>query len=412
MNRKMYFPLLLKRALKEFPSVILITLFTLFGIFLAGAMIFKGTANDRDDKKVSVGVVGNTSDTFFNIGINVIKSIDDSRFYIDIISMTKDEADAALAKGDILGYIDVPQNFIDSIASMENVPAVYYLPNRPESLGTALTKEVMDTVSVYITESQKVVAGLSSFIRKNGLKYGKSLDEITIQIMTDAILSRNGLYETEYTGISDTVSTGGYYICGLLLFFLLLWGILCSGVLIKKDESLSRLIFSKGITGTSQVLCEYATYLVFTAITLAVLAIVAGIILSGIKTEIPELCCANIVSPLLYILGIIPVLLALCSMHIFIYEAVRGTVASLLSQFLTAVILGYLSGCFYPNYFFPENVRNVIAFLPSGAAFEYMRKLMVSEASPKSFAILASYTALFLILTAIIRKKRMAGDGE
>ncbi len=410
MKRKMYFALQLKRVLLKFPSILAVIIPTLVCTILAAAMILGNSRGNESSTKVSVGVVGNTTDTFFNIGIDVIKNIDDSRYYIDIISMSKQEAEESLSNEEIIGYVEVPENFIYSIAAMDNVPAVYYLPNKPESLGTALTKEVMDTVAVYITESQKVVAGLSDFIKSNGLKYGTSLDDISIDLMTNAILPRNNLYETEFTGVSDNLSTGMYYITGFLLFFMLLSGVTFSSVLIKKDRTMSKLLYSRGFGSIRQVICEYTVYVLILTVLFLILSVIFGIVAGFVDMGIRELKFVNAADCVFFILRIIPVILSICAMQFFMYEAVKGIVPAILLQFLTAVILGYLSGCFYPNYFFPESVRNIIELLPSGAGFTFMRRCVLSEFPIITFAVLIVHTFIFLAASVFIRRKRLAGD--
>ncbi len=410
MNKRIYFYLQFKRVLKKYPSILIITLATLVAITLCATMILGGNKNGEEMSKIKVGVVGDTSDSFLNMGIDVIKSIDDSKYYIDIISMTKEQAEKAVKSEEIIGYVEIPENFVESIASMDNSPAVYYLPNRPESIGTSLAKEVMDTVAVYITESQKAVAGLSGYIRANKLEYGKSLDEISILLMTNVILQRNKLYTTEYTGIAGHISTGGYYLAGLLLFFIMLSGISCSSILTRKDYALERCLHSKGFGSTRQVLCEYMVYLAISIFTLLILACLLGIVISTVDTGIRELACAKITDCLIYIIRILPAILAITSMQFLMYEATNGIVAAILLQFLSAIILGYLSGCFYPNYFFPEALRKIIDILPPGVSFTYMRETMLGNSSPAYVFILAAYAVIFITAATIIRKIRLAGD--
>ena len=408
----MYPVLLGKRVLKIYPSILMITLGTIISIALAAAMILKSNSDNPDKQKVAIGIVGDTQDTFFDVGVDVITDIDDSRFYFDFLTMDKKEAEKALENDEILGYLYIPEGFVDGIASLENEPATYYIANKPDNLGTALTGEVIDTVSVYISGSQQVASALREFIKTNKLVRGDSIDRISLQLITDVLLQRNKLYETEYTGIADTLSAGGYYIIGLLLFFLLLWGISCSRIFVGRDLSVARFLCTRGMGSTKQILCEYAVFTLTTVVTLLIFAVIFGIVVFNTELGIRELETAGIGSCIGFVFAILPVISAVCAMQVFMYEAVPGTVASVVLQFLTAIILGYLSGCFYPNYFFPESVRNIIDILPTGAAFVYMRKVLVSHFSLRSLLILLTYTAAFIVLSVIIRKRRLAGDGR
>ena len=408
----MYFLLLCKRTLKIYPTILIITLATLTSIFLAAVMILRSNADSEDRQKISIGIVGDTSDTFFDVGIDVIKDIDHSRLYIDFLSMTEDEAREALKSEKISGYLSVPDGFIYGIAAFDNEPAVYYIRNKTDSLGTVLTKEVIDTVAIYITQSQKAALGMRYYIRANGLEKSDSVEAISKQILTNVLLPRNELYESEFTGIADTLSTGGYYITGLLLFFLLLWGISCSKMFLRKDLAVPRFLCTRGMGAGNQIICEYLVYIAATLVMLLIIALMAGTLLFFRNIGIRELEAKTTADCIGFVFAILPAVLAICAMQTFMYEAVPGTVASILLQFLCAVFLGYLSGCFYPNYFFPKALRSITDILPPGAGFSFMRKAIISEFDAVGFFILIGYTVFFLVLSVIIRKKRMAGDGE
>lgn len=395
--------------MKTFPYILAVTLLSLTCIAVCAVMIINAPKSEEDTAKIAVGVVGDTSDTFLNLGIDLVKNIDDSRFYIDIRYMSKDEADTALENNSIIGYILIPDGFIDSIASMDNKAAVYYLPNKPTSLGTVLAREVIETVALYVTESQRAVAGLSDYIRDNNLKYGKSLDELSLFIATGSLLQRNKLYDIQYTGIAEQISSGGYYVAGFLLFFLLIWGLACSSLLIRNDLSMNKLLSSKGFGSIRQVIYEYAVYFLLTVLTFLLISLAAGFAFNGKSFGIRELDGIGIFTFVRIILKIVPVILSVTAMQFFMYEAARGTVASVLLQFLTAVILGYLSGCFYPNYFFPNGVRALVDVLPSGLGFSFMRDALVGSSNISVFYGLLIYTFLFLILSVLIRHCRTAG---
>ena len=159
-----------------------------------------------------------------------------------------------------------------------------------------------------------------------------------------------------------------------------------------------------------QILCEYTVYVAVTLITLLALALVFGIVLYNVSIGITEFEAMGIFSLIGFIFKILPVILAICAMQVFMYEIVSGTVSSLILQFLCAIILGYLSGCFYPNYFFPDSLRNVVDILPTGAGFAYMRRALIYESDISNAVLLLVYAVIFIALSCVIRKKKMAGD--
>lgn len=410
MKKRMYLFLQFKRALKIYPTVFIVTFMTLASIAAAAFWVINNNLKSEDKQKVSIGITGNTTDTFFNMGINVIKSIDSSKNYIDFISMSEEEAKKALENDEIFGYIFIPDGFVDGIAFLKNKAAKYYFPNKPESLGTILTQEVIDTVSVYITESQRAAEGLRNYIAENNLKKGSAIDDISQKMLMSILFARNGYYKSEFTGVADSLSTGAYYTVGFITFFLLLWGISCSRLMMKNNCDFYKILRIRGIKSVAQIICEYIVYFVITLVTFIFAAAVFGIIAQNVRIPIAELEFAGSWKCVCFVLRIIPAILAVTAMQTALYEAVFGTVPSLLSQFLCAIVLGYLSGCFYPNYFFPQAVRTVIEFLPSGAAFSSMRKAVAGEFDVGSFLTLTAYTVVFIAAAILIRKKRTDGD--
>ena len=409
MKRKAYPLLLLKRALKIYPSVLATALATVLALSLAAFAII-GSIAKENGTRVAIGIVGDTTETFFDIGIDVIKNIDSSRFYIDLRSMSEAEASDALARDEIMGYLVIPDDFIDSIASLESSGATYYIANKPDSLGTVLTREVIDTVSVYVAETQRVAAGLRSFIRANGLVKGDSINEVSKAIITNVLLSRSSLYETEFTGVAGSISTGGYYLVGMLLMLMLLWGISCCALFTGRDIALSKFLYSRGIGSGMQMLCEYAVFMLVTLVTMIVFAVIFGTVTYNFSLGIPELEVAGVMSCVGFVFASIPVIFAVCAMQMMLFEAVDGMVSALITQFLCAVGFGYISGCFYPNYFFPDSVRAVADILPVGAGFAYMRAVLTSRFMPVQAVILIGYAGLFFAVSVALRKKKMAGD--
>ena len=86
-------------------------------------------------------------------------------------------------------------------------------------------------------------------------------------------------------------------------------------------------------------------------------------------------------------------------------------VSGVLLQFLCAVGMGYMTGCIYPSYFFPEGVQRVGAFLPSGAARVFLAKGAEGSFSVPDFLILIGYFALFFLGSVLLRKRRIAAEG-
>jgi len=198
----------------------------------------------------------------------------------------------------------------------------------------------------------------------------------------------------------------------IITFFLLLWGISCNSLLASKNLSLFRSLNTFGLKPFRQIICEYIPFMIVTFITFLIMAIIAGFVVDGNKWGITELEDSDLLSCIAFIIKALPVLIMLTAMHTALYELIPGTVSSIMTQFLIAVGLGYLSGCFYPNYFFPESIQNFAAALPSGIGFSYLRKLMTETNSLKDLLPIAAYTVLFITAATLARRHRIAGERQ
>ena len=413
MKTGVYFKLQLKRTLKIYPVIFLITVITLISIGLTCAMLLQRNSSNDDKRKVSVALVGDIDNTYMGAALCAVENLDSSRYAVDFITMSEEDAVKALKNRQINGYVDIPADFVEDIYYGYNTPAKYVTLNGPEGFGTILTAEVVQVVSSLVTESQQGIYSMSVFARGNGLTHNlnENIDRLNIEYI-ERILNRKSIYKENILGFSDELSVGGYYICGILLFFLMIWGISCNRLLSSKNQSLARSLDMAGLNCDRQMFCEYMSFLIITFGTLLLMAIVMGAAVPNNGFGIPELRATGVFDFVFFVFGSLPVIVMLTAMHMAFYELVTGTVAEVLLQFLIATGLGYISGCFYPNYFFPESVQQLAELLPSGAGFLYLRNLMSGTLEGKNLLLPAVYTVIFVGVAYFVRSRRMAGDSR
>ncbi|MBQ7033757.1 MAG: ABC transporter permease [Clostridia bacterium] len=413
MNKNMYFRLQLKRILRLYPSVLLITAITLCGILLSASILVQKTEENGDKQKINIAVVGDSTESYLGVGIYALQNLDSSRFSVNILEMEKEEAERALQNREIAGYLRLPADFVEGIIYGRNEPATFVTLGGPAGLGTLLTGEVTEMVSGLVTESQRALYALQTAAAELGETEGLA-EKVTRLNMDyiEKILARSGTYKTEYLVDADVVSTGGYYICGMYIFFLLFWGISCTRILRGRDTQMQRLLWARGCGGARQVLGEYGAFFLITAGTMLLLALVAGFFVAGRDFGIPELEGCGVLTPFGFVLQSLPVLLLISSMQFLMYESTYSTVSATLLQFLAALGMGYLCGCLYPLSFFPDLMQKIGGALPAGVGFSYLRQCMSGTSALLSAGGITLYTAAFLLLTVWLRKRRMEGDTE
>lgn len=408
--QKQYFRLLIKRAFKIFPAILLVTVIVLGCLATAGGILLKSTLTGEKQQKISIGVVGDLESSYLDIGLYALQNMDSSRFYVELVNLDEEEAKTALDERQIQGYILVPENYINNLYLGINTPAKYITLNGPKTLGAMFSEEIVKIVSELVIESQNGMYSMQDLsLVYDDEDYHDNTNSLMLSYM-NFILNRTEMYEINDLGIADSLSLGGYYVCGIATLFLLLWGVSCNRLFSSRNLSYNRLLKISGISPTSQVLCEYGAYAIITTVMLLLFAGIFGIVISFVKLPVPELLQAGVVDCLLFVIRLIPAVLMITLMQYTFYELIPNFIGALLAQFFSFLILGYLSGCLYPNFFFPDFLRNLMECLPVGLAFSFIRKTMSNELALFDFIWIIAYIGGFFTVSSLWRKYRIAGD--
>ncbi len=398
----------LKRVCKVFPTVMATTL-VLLGCMalLMWVVLEKNSASDKK-QMVQIGLVGDLEGSYLGIGIQTIQNLDSSRFAISFEEMTQEEAKEKLMQGKLSAYVVIPDGFVDSVVSGENKPITYVTSVGASGVGSTIMNEVVGTISKLIVESQNAIYGIQRFMLDNGMEdiYWETTDELCLRIM-NFILGRTQVCELEVTGVSRNLSFVGYYVCGVTVLFFMLWGIVCSPLCVKQSYALPKLLKAGGQNAFSQVLGEYTGYLVLMLGTLVFIAGLLAVAMGVTGITLPEWEGRESGALLVFVVQMIPVCMLISAMQFCVYEAVSGMVGSMLAQFLIAISLGYVSGCFYPISFFPESIQTLSGFLPAGAAMEYAGTCLTGGIQSKACIIMVMYFAGFMALSTVIRQCRI-----
>lgn len=351
-------------------------------------------------RNYKIGIVGKADDTYLGFGVAAIQTMDSTRFMADFIPMTEKEAQKAFQSGELVTYVRIPDEFLESVVYGRNdVPLGYVASESQKGLESYLMEELSVCVSKLVTSSQASIYSMQKAARELGERehLGSWTDELNLQ-MISYVLGRTGLAELETLGISIGLSVVPYYFCTILLLFCFILGISSSSLFLRRNEDLGRWMRLRGIGPFAQVLSEFACYL---ALTYACVAVPVG--------------CAWFVTDHLKFLGtkvwldeilwaLLPVTILACAMHFVIYEVVRNPVGSILLQFLGVLGMGYVSGYFYPASFFPEGIAKVGAVLPTGIALRsFSNASFHLEGSGAALGILA-YVLIFLTISVLMRR--------
>lgn len=394
---KIYYGLQVKRLARLLPCVVLIAVLLLAG---AGTILSAFTAQDasREDNTVlRVGVAGDTDNPYFEFGMTALKTLDSSRFAVELVAMDEDAARRSLESGDISAYVVVPEGFTEAALRGEIQPIPCVVSAGTSGLVSLFKAEIADVVRDLLVESQKGVYGLSESLDEAGQPPEDHTDRLALRFVT-LILRRDKLYEvTEHGGV-DGLPLLPSLICGVAVVLLWLIGLPFASTLIQRDTALCRVLAAKGYTPLVQTAAEYAAYV--TVLTPPVYALAALVFAVDIGMTVGE--------KVRLLLAAFPLIMLTAAFLLFLFYLVRDVISGMLTAFFAVVALGYISGCLYPLYAFPVAVQTVGAWLPTGLSRRYLASLVQGEGALLLLCGVLVYALLFFAAAVAVRDRRLS----
>lgn len=405
-----YARLMAKRALRIFPAVLALTL-----ILCAGAWIAVGNMLAEEDgessQMVEVGLVG-AMGSYLGFGLDSIQDLDSSKAFFKMIPMTEDEARAKLSAREIDAYILVPEGFTEAVISGTPLPKLVYVTGDDSvKISTLFKEETLSAICTMMYESQSGTFAAKKVIENTGRTDAEEATDYLAINYFDLILSRHKMSSLDVIGISGHLSLGGYLICGIATALCLLSGIACCPLFDGKNRALQPILIGKRLSSRKQVVGEYIPFFLITFVCWAV-TIFAVWRFSSEEELLAEFSTVTFPGFLLILAKCVPAVAALSSMQFFIYELSSNVVDGVLLQFLTTLTLGYLGGCFYPIGFFPDAVRLVADYLPTGIARACLENSVSGTSVGLDIAKAAVYAVVFVGFSITVRDGRIKGEGR
>ena len=213
-------------------------------------------------------------------------------------------------------------------------------------------------------------------------------------------MSRGKIYDVKSVDTLSGLSDKDNYICGISVLFMMFTGLGLGGLLSEKNESLLKVLKSGGLSYAASLTADMLVVSLY--IILTVIIFTSGMALTG------DILSWNYNSLHLfeYCKDIIFLSAMFASMHLFIYEITEKRVVAVLLELLLGLSLGYIGGCIYPIRFFPESVKRISMFLPSGAGIQVLSDGMGYNVDIFHFAVILVYSVLFIGGVYVLRNKR------
>lgn len=404
-----YFNLQFKRAWKLLPMVMVVVLVLFSGLTVIFNAFIEANNNNEKNIRFKIALSGDIDGMYLKLGMAALQNFDSSRFAIEIVTMSEDEAVKAIERGDISAYAVMPEGFLEAALKGEIRTIKYVTTSGAVGLVSIFKDEITKVVSELVEEAQRGVYGVADALDSSGneeLSY-HHLNELNIKYI-DMVLDRNKLYKIEELGISQGLSLPTYIFCGISVLFLFLACLPFATLYIKKDISLNRVLAAQGKTSFKQVFAEYISF--FCAIILILLVVFSALSLfTTFFDELSEMGIPCGVEMLLYAVRAVPVVALVTACSFMIFEFSGNLINGMLLQFFICVSLCYISGCFYPIYAFPMVVQKIADFIPTGTARRFLGASLSDETAILELFGILLYVIAFVSVAVLVRSFKISG---
>ena len=399
-----YFSLECKKTRGSIPSM-LVGLLVLFA--LGGFILFSWQLHSNAEKKpTTVGIVASDDEPYMDLFLAVLKNTKSLQDSYEFIMITQEEANKKFAKDEISVVFQIPENYVNKMIVGDVEPITIQFGNGDAGIASLLMRQLSQSVSSLLLNTQAGIYAMDDYYFANNLP-NQQKDEQTLNIeYIKKILNRHTSFEVEEIQSENGLSYTQYYATVILLLLFLFLGLVSPKVFRPENTTFEQKLSLAGLNTVKQFICrQLASWLLFASFFLG-LALLFSIIVSVAPVSVTDFSQDGFLSWMGTFLPMLFTIPMICTFLGLVYELIPDLTASILFLFLCILLLGYLSGYFYPIAFLPKGLQLLSAFLPTRVLFQYASGCVSQNISLYSLGILILYTVILLFLSILLRKKR------
>lgn len=389
-----YFATQLKRLLRLLPVVLCVLILLTTSIYLVyNGLVSRWTKSDTLEK-FNIGLVGTQDEPMLQVGLEAVTSMDSSSMSIVFLEMDEETAINKLNAGQITAYVVFSEEFLQNALAGKITPLRFVSSSGSENIVSLVKDELTTAIATLLLSSEYGAFGLTEALEAYG--YDGSFQQEHINKLAieyaEKVLNRDAVYEVQEIGIVEGfegISFEDYLLCGLSVVFLFLLTLPFVAVYSKDDLVMERLLKSRGVGAVSQTVCELGAYVLF-------FWLMASFMLFGIG----KFSFAGI-------LHVFPVAFSIAAISYLIYNLCRNLLSGVLVQMILSVAVCFVSGCFYPVYFFPLPVQKIAKYLPPAIAREHLASYLTDKAATQSGWLLLGIGFVCGMLCVLLRYMRI-----
>ncbi len=399
-----YFSLECKKNRSSIPSMLVgwIVLFVLGGFILFSWQ----QHSDAEKKPTTVGIVASENEPYMDLFLAVLKNTESLQDSYEFIMLTKEEASNKFEKEEISVVFQIPENYVNKMIVGDVEPIVIQFGNGDAGLPSLLMRQLSQSVSSLLLNTQAGIYAMNDYYFTHNLPNQKD-DERALNIeYIKKILNRHSAFKIEEIQSENGLSYTQYYATVIFLLLFLFLGLVSPKVFRPENQTFEQKLSLTGLSTTKQFLCrQLASWLLFAFFFLGI-TLLFSIVVSVGSISIPDFTQKGFFSWMGTFLPMLFTIPMICAFLGLVYEWIPDLTASILFLFLCILLLGYLSGYFYPIAFLPKGLQMLSAFLPTRVLFQYASGCVSQNISLYRLGIVILYTVILLFLSILLRKRR------
>ena len=158
-----------KRGCRLFPKLLLACLLSVS--VLAGLIVLYFANDHHEDgkEKLKVGIIGTMDNNYLGYGLTILQTADTSRYTLDYVECSKEEAEEMLYLGKLDGYVVIPEGWMESIMYGTNDrPISYVVASGQTGIASIFMDAIADVVSNLVLCAQEASIATARVMNDEG----------------------------------------------------------------------------------------------------------------------------------------------------------------------------------------------------------------------------------------------------
>lgn len=386
-KRELFF-LQIKLAFQSIPVILSGTVILTLLIALMAFAGIKMMSADEENTAMNVALVVEDDSKYTRMAISYIMEEESVKKMCTFTEMSLDEAEQALLDGTAFAAVVIPKDFLAGILNGVNIPARIILPEKGMNSQSKIFRELINAGTTDLATAQAAIYAVDDLCYVTGIDaVSEAEDYLNKKLMLYA-LRRNTYYGKIQFSDTGDLSVAEFYIAAGIVLLLLLSGITCCDILKRENGaflfSLIRQEIHPCFLTISRLAGVFAVYSVILCSLYCLMVFLGKISFSAMA------------------LVSIPVLVfSVFAINLFIFQVADSKMAGAMILFLGTVVMMFVSGCFIPEVFLPENVNFLGNFLPAKWLTTLCGQILTGEVLLRTFEICFLYGTGFVLLTVL-----------